>query len=110
MNFKDKRIVITGTLSTMTRNEAKALLMSWGATVSGSVTGGTDYLIAGEKAGSKLKKAQSLGITILDESALTDAAAPEAEPEAAVFDFTGKTVVVTGDDPTVNLNVIASPE
>ena len=62
--------VITGTLPTLSRDEAKALIESNGGKVSGAVSGSTDYLLAGEKAGSKLSKAQSLGVPILDENAL----------------------------------------
>lgn len=65
-----KTFVITGTLPNMSRDEAKALLESFGATVSGSVSKQTDYLLAGEKAGSKLDKAQSLGVAVLDEEGL----------------------------------------
>lgn len=64
--------VITGTLSEMTRDEAKAALEALGAKVSGSVSKKTTALIAGEKAGSKLTKAESLGVTILDERALLE--------------------------------------
>jgi len=66
--FKDKRIVLTGTLQTMTRSEAKKLLEKFGASVISSISSKTDLLIAGEKAGSKLKKAQDLGVEILDEN------------------------------------------
>ncbi|MCB9418303.1 MAG: NAD-dependent DNA ligase LigA [Ardenticatenaceae bacterium] len=62
--------VITGTLPTMSRDEAKALIEAHGGKVTGSVSKNTDYLLAGEKAGSKLAKAEALGISILDEAAL----------------------------------------
>jgi DNA ligase (NAD+) len=68
--FTGKTIVITGTLQYMSRAEAARQLESLGATVTGSVSKKTDFLIAGEKAGSKLKKAQMLGVAILDEDAL----------------------------------------
>ncbi len=64
--FSGKTVVLTGTLSTMTRDEAKKLLEQAGAKVTGSVTKKTDFLIAGEKAGSKLAKAQELGIEIIE--------------------------------------------
>lgn len=63
--------VITGTLSTMSRNDAKQKLITLGAKVAGSVSSKTTALIAGEKAGSKLTKAQELGIEILDEEGLS---------------------------------------
>ncbi len=62
-----KTIVLTGTLSSMGRDEAKARLQALGAQVTGSVSAKTDLVIAGEKAGSKLTKAQSLGIEVWDE-------------------------------------------
>ena len=62
--------VLTGTLPSMTRDEAKELLEAAGAKVSGSVSKRTHAVIAGEEAGSKLAKAQELGITVLDEAGL----------------------------------------
>jgi DNA ligase (NAD+) len=65
-----KTFVLTGTLPSLTREEASALIAAAGGKVSGSVSRKTDYVVAGDEAGSKLAKAQSLGITILDESGL----------------------------------------
>lgn len=65
--FSGKVIVLTGTLFEHTRSEAKQMLENLGAKVTGSISQKTDYLIAGEKAGSKLTKAQSLGVTVLTE-------------------------------------------
>ena len=62
--------VLTGTLPTMSRDEAKDLLEAAGAKVAGSVSKKTNYVVAGAEAGSKLEKAQQLGITILDEAGL----------------------------------------
>ena len=59
--------VLTGTLSTMTRDEAKLRLQSLGAKVTGSVSKKTDCVLAGEQAGSKLEKAQKLGVKVIDE-------------------------------------------
>lgn len=67
--FSGKKVVVTGTLSAMSRDEAKSQLTALGAKVQSSVSKNTDLLIAGEKAGSKLSKAESLGVLILDEQA-----------------------------------------
>ena len=67
-----KVYVITGTLSEMGRDDAKTYLQSLGGKVTGSVSAKTDCLVAGEKAGSKLTKAQGLGIEILDEAAFIE--------------------------------------
>ncbi|HEY0721507.1 MAG TPA: NAD-dependent DNA ligase LigA, partial [Gammaproteobacteria bacterium] len=64
-----KTFVLTGTLATMTRDEAKARLEALGAKVSGSVSKKTSFVVAGEEAGSKLDKANDLGIEVLDEAA-----------------------------------------
>jgi DNA ligase (NAD+) len=64
--------VLTGTLNQLTRDQAKQQLQSAGATVAGSVSKKTDCVVAGENAGSKLKKAEDLGIDIMDEQGLID--------------------------------------
>ena len=64
--------VITGTLPTMSREQAKALVQDHGGKVTGSVSGKTSYLLAGERAGSKLAKAEKLGVPVLDEAALRE--------------------------------------
>ena len=62
--------VLTGTLPTLPREAAKEMIESAGGRVSGSVSKKTNYVVAGEEAGSKLDKAQSLGVPILDEAGL----------------------------------------
>ncbi len=66
--FEGLTFVLTGTLPTMTRDEASAIIKENGGKVSGSVSGKTSYVLAGEEAGSKLTKAQQLGVPIIDES------------------------------------------
>ncbi len=66
--FAGKTVVLTGSLSQMSRDDAKARLVALGAKVAGSVSKKTDLVIAGEAAGSKLAKAQELGITVIDEA------------------------------------------
>ena len=65
-----KTFVLTGTMPTLTRDAAKDKLEAAGAKVAGSVSKKTDYVVAGEEAGSKLEKAQQLGITVLDEAGM----------------------------------------
>lgn len=65
-----KTVVLTGTLPNLTRDEAKAMLEAAGAKVSGSVSKKTDYVVAGEEAGSKLAKAEELNVKVLDEAGM----------------------------------------
>ncbi|MGA3944719.1 NAD-dependent DNA ligase LigA [Ralstonia nicotianae] len=65
-----KTVVLTGTLPTLSRDEAKAMLEAAGAKVSGSVSKKTDYVVAGVEAGSKLARAQELGVRVLDEAGM----------------------------------------
>lgn len=67
-----KTVVLTGTLPTLSRDDAKALLEAAGAKVAGSVSQKTSYVVAGAEAGSKLEKALALGVPVLDEAGLMD--------------------------------------
>jgi len=69
--FAGKTFVVTGTLSAMTRDEARQAIKQRGGKVAGSVSGKTDYLVYGEKAGSKLEKASDLQVELLDEAAFS---------------------------------------
>ena len=68
--YAAKKVVVTGTLDSMTREQAQEALTARGAKVAASVSKKTSYLVAGREAGSKLAKAQALGIEVLDEAAL----------------------------------------
>jgi DNA ligase (NAD+) len=65
-----KTLVLTGTLPTLKREDAKALIEGAGGKVSGSVSKKTDFVVAGEEAGSKLDKAKELGVAVIDEATL----------------------------------------
>jgi DNA ligase (NAD+) len=65
-----KTLVLTGALPSMTRDQAKDLILAHGGKVAGSVSKKTDFVIAGSEAGSKLSDAQKLGVTVLDEAGL----------------------------------------
>lgn len=67
--FAGKTVVLTGTLSSMSRDEAGDIIRQKGGNVSSSVSSKTDYVVAGEEAGSKLTKAEELGVKVLDEQA-----------------------------------------
>ncbi|MGV7246791.1 BRCT domain-containing protein, partial [Caballeronia sp. M23-90] len=65
-----KTVVLTGTLPTLSREDAKEMLEAAGAKVAGSVSKKTDYVVAGAEAGSKLVKAEELGVPVLDEDGM----------------------------------------
>ena len=82
-----KTLVLTGTLPTLTRDAAKEKIEAAGGKVAGSVSKKTDYVVAGEEAGSKLAKAQELGVTILDEAGLLGLLASNHDAEQRTLDF-----------------------
>lgn len=79
-----KTFVLTGTLPNLTRDEAKDRLIAAGAKVSGSVSRKTDFVVAGAEAGSKLEKAESLGVRVIDEATLLTMLADEESIESVV--------------------------
>lgn len=81
--IEGKTFVLTGTLANMKRSEAKTKLQALGAKVTGSVTKNTNYLVAGDKAGSKMEKAKSLGVPILAESDMMELFGETAEKEVS---------------------------
>ncbi|MGI5884393.1 MAG: NAD-dependent DNA ligase LigA [Candidatus Spyradocola sp.] len=76
--FEGKTVVLTGTLATMGRKAASDLITAHGGKVTGSVSGKTDYVVAGENAGSKLEKAEKLGVQILTEAEFLERIGQEA--------------------------------
>ena len=65
-----RTLVLTGTMPTLKRDDAKAMIEAAGGKVAGSVSKKTDYVVAGEEAGSKLEKALELGVSVIDEAGL----------------------------------------
>jgi DNA ligase (NAD+) len=80
-----KTFVLTGTFPTLSRDQAKDLLEAAGAKVAGSVSKKTDYVVAGAEAGSKLEKAQALGVVVIDEAAMNALlqGKPEGDPDGS---------------------------
>jgi DNA ligase (NAD+) len=72
--------VLTGTLPSLSRSQAQALIEAAGGKVTGSVSKKTSYVVAGEEAGSKLSKAEALGVAVLDELGLQQLLQPQTGP------------------------------
>ena len=72
MPLSGQTVVVTGTLKSMSRQDIEELIVRLGGKASSSVSKKTNYLVAGEEAGSKLEKARSLGVAVLDEKAFHD--------------------------------------
>ena len=70
--FSGKKVVLTGTLEKYTRQQAGEIIERQGGEIFSSVSKNTDFVLAGEKAGSKLAKAQALGVAVIDEAAFED--------------------------------------
>jgi DNA ligase (NAD+) len=77
--FSGKTLVLTGTLPKLRRDDAKAMIEAAGGKVAGSVSKKTDFVVAGEEAGSKLEKALELGVPVIDETELLKLLAEGAE-------------------------------
>lgn len=95
--FEGKTIVLTGTLDTMKRSEAKQLLKEAGARVTGSVSGNTDILIYGKNAGSKLSKAKKIGTQLMTEDEMIEILS-EAEVDSELLDSTAEALPETAAD------------
>jgi DNA ligase (NAD+) len=77
-----RTFVLTGTLPTLTRDEARALIEAAGGKVTGSVSRKTDFVVAGDEAGSKLERARELGVAVLDEAGLRERLGGQGQPDA----------------------------
>ncbi|MDP8566967.1 NAD-dependent DNA ligase LigA [Methylophilus aquaticus] len=97
--LQGKTLVLTGTLPTLKRDEAQAMIEAAGGKVSGSVSAKTSYVVAGAEAGSKLEKAQLLNIPILDEAGLLALLQPE-EALAVTHGIEAAVVTITPESPS----------